>query len=278
MRDRDKVQVIRAELDRLRPTLSGFVRNHNAVARMLCAEAPPLDSDEEYDGVKLVDLMVPEPRGGDSEVAELFSKLVFERLAPEMLDAAPSWAAVGSRVESFVAGKLERFILWVSRRPGCHLVTGPDTLMVEGALRLGVLDGVPQCLHNEYLTKTLNVAPLSDPLPFRTRDQGFIVLYGRADPAARRFLAAARLAYPYGFENLAPWAYGRVERNLRDDVTKVLTGSDDPLSRLYDMLVPQVMRKRTFYRTLGGPKQWGGNPSEAARERWYVKLVSLGVI
>lgn len=277
MKDRDKVKVIRDELSRLRPTLSGYVRNHNAKARAVTIEAPALDSGATYNGIDLVELMTPDQRAGQSEVEELFSRLVFQQIAPEMLDGPIDWAPVGSRVERFVDGRLERLLFWNGRRSGNTLEVGEDTVMVNN--RFGVRDGVVHCQYDTYLpNRTMRLGTLSAPFSLVSKDQSFAILYGRANPEDRVFLAAARVAYPYGFENLAPWAYGRAEGDLREQVTKVLLEADRPMGRLYDLLVPAVMRKRVFYRTIGGPDTWAKATPKLVRERVYMKLVAAGII
>lgn len=277
MKDRDKFGVIRDELARLRPTLSGFVRNHNAKARAVTIEAPALTSGATYNGIDLVEFMTPDQRAGQGEVEELFSRLVFQRLAPDLLDKAPDWAPVGPRVERFVDGRLDRLLFWNGRRPGNTLEIAPGTVMVNN--RFGVRDGVVHCQYDTYLPdRTLRLGTLSEPFSLVSKDQSFAILYGRATPEDRVFLAAARVAYPYGFENLAPWAYGRAEGDLREQVTKILMEADRPMGRLYDLLVPAVMRKRVFYRTIGGPDTWATATPKPVRERVFMKLVAAGII
>src|SRR5574340_857094 len=192
MKARDKVKVIRDELTRLRPTLSGYVRNHNAIARTITLEAPALTSGETYNGLDLVEFMLPDQRAGQSDFEELFSRLVFQALAPELLDEPIDWGPVGSRVERFVDGRVERLLYWIGQRPGNTLEIGQGMLMVND--RFGVKDGVIHCQYDNYLpTRELSTARL----PIWVREPGAVGLRqsrGRPARAGDQGVAGGRSA------------------------------------------------------------------------------------
>ena len=281
MKQADARRVIREHLDRLRPSLSKPCRREflePAVAVKFTV--PAMLPGVQYEGLDLTDLMLPEPRGTDEQVALLFSQLAYAKLAPDLLEDGVQWNVFGNHVRRFIGDSLERCVLWASRRPGCELVHSPTTLMLHGSVHFGINECKVTCTYDEWLpTRDVVSVDLTQPTLQVSRDPAFIKLYLRAQGADRLFLAAARMAYGQGFDSMAPWLSDRRSlTSVAKKASEVLVSSENPVLHLYTLMVPNVLAKRTFYRMFGCPDRWITNPSQQVRERMYLKLLHAGLI
>ena len=281
MRQIDKIRLIRGWLNRMKASLPRYTEyTRRRVCGSVRYEAPALLPEQTVDGINLTELMVPHTRGTAEQAAELFSRLVFARLAPDLLEGKTEWRPFGQIARKFAEGNLARTILWLSRRPNCTLEQGEATLMVHGELELGVRDGSVVCLYDSFLpTRALTLERLDQPASLISRDLAFNAIYGRIDPDLRPVLGAAKVGYPNGFESLAPWLITAPTRStLVEKVTDVLLEGQNPFFTLYTLLVPGLLTRQTFYRNFGRPEIWKPDPSALMRERAYLKLVDLGLI
>ena len=280
MTPRAKSKLIREVLERLRPELSGPLPA-NGVRRQLQFEAPALVPSTFYDGIDLTEIMTPQCVAEDSTIEEAYSRLAYTLVAPHLVDTPPAWNLLGGGVRDFVDGELTRFVFWASRKRGAALSLSSTHAIVtlESGVQFGIDNGQIRCLYGEYLPKhSATLCDLSKPQFVKTRDKTFIVLFGRATPKDRVFLAAAKLGFHDSFDALAPWLGAKQDSTLRTRVEAALMGERHPFVHLYKILVPTVVTSTRFAKMFGGPNLWDENPTTPTRERAYFRLVRMGLI
>jgi len=244
---------------------------------------PPMLTQLAFEGESLADFMIPTLNIRHDVAIDAFSKILFQDMQPEVLDGERVRGAISDQVLRLVRGSPERYIVWLGQQPGWEMVQGPNSLYAHNEVDVvGIMDGVVKCRYSEWLTspkRDVRWPDINDWSTYGTHDKALIYISERLETEYdRALLGACAMVHITKFINLFAPAVRRVPQDLKEQAIEIVTGRHDIMGKLFKLLVPAVVDKRTFYRMFGCPSRWKLRYPEYLRERLYLKLKNAGLI
>lgn len=244
---------------------------------------PPLLTPLQFDGESLADFMIPTLNISDESINEGFARIVFQQMQPDLLQGETVWTAISHNVIRLVRGSPERFVVWLGQQPGWEMEQGANSLFAhKGEQVLGIVEGIVHCRYSEWMTdrrRDVVWSDVNDWSTYETMDKALVFISQRLESEYdKALLGACAMAHSGKFIHVFAPVVRRLPQDLKDEVTDIVTGRYDLMGKLFRLLVPRIMDKRTFYRMFGCPSRWKLRYSEAQREKLYLKLLDAGFI
>lgn len=244
---------------------------------------PPMLTTLAFEGESLADFMIPTLNISHGVAIDAFSKILFQEMQPDLLAGEKVRGSISDQVLRLVRGSPERYIVWLGQQPGWEMGQGTNSLYAHNEVDVvGIVDGVVQCRYAEWLTdrkREIQWSAIDDWSTYETYDTALLYISEQLETEHdRALLGACAMAYTGKFINLFAPVVRRVPPDLKEQVVEIVTGRYDLMGKLFKLLVPAVIDKRTFYRMFGCPSRWKLRYPEYLRERLYLKLKNAGLI